>query len=278
MRCEGCDAAGESGDPGWRYNTVDDCWTCPKCAAELDAEVKQPPAKGCDTCDGDGTQLSSSTCHACTGGDHWHKDQPTPTANACETAKPDAYEPMTDEWLDELQSQLRAYMGDTTKDYIWESLDAHATQALIDAARKGIALPTPTAAPFGHISRANEGQEEPPRRCRLDKMTDAERAITDAMHSVESAGCDVRLTDAINLLSIARDTVADFVDDVSIKHDLTPAAEEMRRKVVEAATKWHEVRETWRKSSPLTCESMEHACGPETFALEEAIRAAKEGK
>jgi hypothetical protein len=110
MRCEGCDAAGESGDPGWRYNTVDDCWTCPKCAAELDAEVKQPPAKGCEP-----------------------------------TAMFNTYKPMTDEWLDELQSQLRAYMGDTTKDYIWESLDAGTTQALIDAARKGVDTPAPAA-------------------------------------------------------------------------------------------------------------------------------------
>jgi hypothetical protein len=122
MRCEGCDATGESGDPGWRYNTVDDCWTCPKCAAELDAEVKQPPAKGCETllCDncvsngdpacGEAQALrgiphtcalfkakscdnckvggvvkcsASSTCLVDGKHIHW---QPLPTANACETA------------------------------------------------------------------------------------------------------------------------------------------------------------------------------------------------
>ena len=51
-----------------------------------------------------------------------------------------------------------------------------------------------------------------PRRSRLDLMTPAEKAIYDAMQEVEKAGADVRLTDAINLLSQARDKVADYVD------------------------------------------------------------------
>lgn len=53
-----------------------------------------------------------------------------------------------------------------------------------------------------------------PRRSRLDKMTPAENAIYNAMCVVEQAGCDVRLTEAVNLLQKARDRVADFVDGV----------------------------------------------------------------
>lgn len=51
-----------------------------------------------------------------------------------------------------------------------------------------------------------------PRRIRLDLMTPAETAITQAMYAVESAGADTLLTDAINLLSQAREKVADYVD------------------------------------------------------------------
>lgn len=51
-----------------------------------------------------------------------------------------------------------------------------------------------------------------PRRIRHDKHTPAEKAITEAMSAVELAGCDVLLTEAVNLLSHARDKVSDFVD------------------------------------------------------------------
>lgn len=53
-----------------------------------------------------------------------------------------------------------------------------------------------------------------PRRDRLDLFTPAERAIWDAAQAVECAGCDVRLTSALNLLHAARSKVADFVDRV----------------------------------------------------------------
>lgn len=56
-----------------------------------------------------------------------------------------------------------------------------------------------------------------PRRCQLEHMTPAERAIYDAMGVVEAAGCDVRLTEAVILLQRARDRVADFVDGVEGK-------------------------------------------------------------
>lgn len=51
-----------------------------------------------------------------------------------------------------------------------------------------------------------------PRRARVDKWSPAEVAIAAAMHAVESAGADVRLTDAVVLLGAAKDSVADFVD------------------------------------------------------------------
>ena len=51
-----------------------------------------------------------------------------------------------------------------------------------------------------------------PRRIQQDKHTPAEAAITAAMQAVEDAGCDTLLTEAIILLSDARDKVADFVD------------------------------------------------------------------
>ncbi len=51
-----------------------------------------------------------------------------------------------------------------------------------------------------------------PRRNRIDLFTPAETAITAAMHAVECAGCHVLLTEAGNLLSQARDKVADFVE------------------------------------------------------------------
>jgi hypothetical protein len=51
-----------------------------------------------------------------------------------------------------------------------------------------------------------------PRRCRIDLMTSAELAIVEAVHAVEEAGADIRLTEAVNLLQAAREKVADFVD------------------------------------------------------------------
>lgn len=56
-------------------------------------------------------------------------------------------------------------------------------------------------------------KNEIPRRSRLDLNTPAERAIFDAMQEVEKAGCDVKLTDAVNFLDKARNLVADYVDE-----------------------------------------------------------------
>jgi len=53
---------------------------------------------------------------------------------------------------------------------------------------------------------------EIPRRNRLDLNTPAELAIHNAMQEVEKIGADVKLTEAITLLSKAKDLVADFID------------------------------------------------------------------
>jgi len=48
-----------------------------------------------------------------------------------------------------------------------------------------------------------------PTRSDMTLMSEAERAITEAMRKVEEAGCSVALTDAVTLLGQARDRVAD---------------------------------------------------------------------
>ncbi len=53
-----------------------------------------------------------------------------------------------------------------------------------------------------------------PRRNQINKFSDAEEAIWEAVGAVEAAGADVRLTDAVVLLQAARDSVADFVDGI----------------------------------------------------------------
>lgn len=55
---------------------------------------------------------------------------------------------------------------------------------------------------------------EIPRRNRIDKFTPAERAIYDAVQAVEAMAADVRLTDAVILLQAARDSVADYIDNI----------------------------------------------------------------
>lgn len=52
-----------------------------------------------------------------------------------------------------------------------------------------------------------------PRRSRLDLCTPAELAIYNAMTEVEKVGADVRLTEAVILLSQAKDKVADYIDE-----------------------------------------------------------------
>jgi hypothetical protein len=57
-----------------------------------------------------------------------------------------------------------------------------------------------------------ENTTEIPRRNRLDLNTPTELAIYNAMQEVEKMPADVKLTEAINLLSKAKDLVSDFVD------------------------------------------------------------------
>jgi hypothetical protein len=54
--------------------------------------------------------------------------------------------------------------------------------------------------------------EDLTRRCDVERRTEAENAITAAIHSVEALPPDTRLTEAVVLLLKARDRVADFVD------------------------------------------------------------------
>lgn len=50
------------------------------------------------------------------------------------------------------------------------------------------------------------------RRNRLDLMTDAEKAIHNAMYEVEKIGTDVKLTEAIIKLQDAKKLVSDYLD------------------------------------------------------------------
>lgn len=50
------------------------------------------------------------------------------------------------------------------------------------------------------------------RRAQMHSWVPAEKAIYDAAQAVEAMPADVRLTDAVILLSKARELVADFVD------------------------------------------------------------------
>jgi hypothetical protein len=52
-----------------------------------------------------------------------------------------------------------------------------------------------------------------PRRSRVDLLTRAEDSIRDAVRDVEHAGCDVRLTQVVNLLELAREVFADWYED-----------------------------------------------------------------
>lgn len=55
-------------------------------------------------------------------------------------------------------------------------------------------------------------ENEIPRRIRLDLNTPAEKAIFNAIQEVEKAGADVMLTEAVILLTKAKDLVSDYVD------------------------------------------------------------------
>lgn len=55
------------------------------------------------------------------------------------------------------------------------------------------------------IARPHERPDGIPTRICLDWHTEAEQAITAAMYAVERAGGSLKLTEAVNLLSKARD-------------------------------------------------------------------------
>ena len=62
--------------------------------------------------------------------------------------------------------------------------------------------------------RPSKRPDSIPTRIDTNWMTPAERAILDAMAAVEAAGGSVALTDAVTLLSKARDRVADHVEGI----------------------------------------------------------------
>jgi hypothetical protein len=60
-----------------------------------------------------------------------------------------------------------------------------------------------------------------PRRCRLDLLTPVELIIRSTIDAVEHLGADVRLTDAVVLLSQAGDKVADFIEATPVHEALS---------------------------------------------------------
>lgn len=60
-----------------------------------------------------------------------------------------------------------------------------------------------------------------PRRARLDLNEPAELAIWNAVQEVENLGADVRLTNAVNLLSQAKELVSNFIDSKPVKREFT---------------------------------------------------------
>lgn len=76
-------------------------------------------------------------------------------------------------------------------------------------------------------SRPHRRGDGIPTRCDLSLMTPAELAIVAAMRAVEEAGASIALTDALNMLSAARDRVADHVEgatDAKGNHVVLPGA------------------------------------------------------
>jgi hypothetical protein len=62
--------------------------------------------------------------------------------------------------------------------------------------------------------RPGKRPDDFPTRCDTQFWTKAEVAISNAMEAVEAAGASAALTDAVNLLSQARDRVADHVEGI----------------------------------------------------------------
>jgi hypothetical protein len=52
-----------------------------------------------------------------------------------------------------------------------------------------------------------------PRRSCVYLLMPAEKAVYDAVQAVENVGADVRLTDAVVLLQLAREKLADYFDE-----------------------------------------------------------------
>lgn len=60
-------------------------------------------------------------------------------------------------------------------------------------------------------------EDQIPRRNRIDQFSTGEKAIFDAVQTVEAMGAHPRLTDAVVLLGQAREAVADYVDSKPVE-------------------------------------------------------------
>lgn len=90
--------------------------------------------------------------------------------------------------------------------------DCRAIHDAIVAAVEADEEPSVLGAGGGHTSMPTQGML--PRRIQVQQMTTAEKAIFYAQGAVEELPADVRLTKAGQLLSQARDNVADYVDGI----------------------------------------------------------------
>ena len=77
-----------------------------------------------------------------------------------------------------------------------------------------------------------------PRRNRIDLLTPEELAIYNLIQEIEKLGADVRLTNTINHLSNAKNSLADFVDGEPVK-----PKKHIQEKIDELITKLKDVND-----------------------------------
>ena len=97
-----------------------------------------------------------------------------------------------------------------------------------------------------------------PRRNRIDRMIPAELAIREAVHEVEEAGAHPLLTEAVNLLSLAKDKVSDWHDG----HTTAERAIMALDKAVElAGVPEHCQDDEWRRQYDEVCATLKELRG-----------------
>lgn len=102
--------------------------------------------------------------------------------------------------------------------------------------------------------------DEIPRRARVDRWCDAEKAIQAAVDAVEAMPADVRLTDAVNHLWEARQSVADYVDGVPRR---VPAVVQERDTLARRVQEWQpiETPPDWKGPHSLKLYGWGPVCG-----------------